>query len=59
MNSGLSHEVARTSCVNTIRTSFSNRFADFDRDVYLDAMAQLGTYGDELCIAALSRHFEI
>ena len=59
MTPGLSHEVARTSCVNTIRTSFSDRFADFDRDVYLGEMAQLGTYGDELCIAALSRHFEI
>ncbi|CAE7804996.1 unnamed protein product [Symbiodinium sp. CCMP2592] len=56
---GLSHEVARISCIDTLRTSFADRFADFDRGAYLDSMAQLGTYGDELCIAALSKHFEV
>ena len=55
------HEFVRHACVHQIATNavLNSRFFDErDRQTYLSSMDTLGTYGDELCIAAFCAQFQ-
>ena len=55
------HEFVRHACVHQIATNavLNSRFFDErDRQTYLSSMDTLGTYGDELCVAAFCAQFQ-